>query len=157
MNLREMQRVTTPSFPAKGDTFAVVVDKVINVFKEMFRRDSDKEQRLRLLENDRRGGVSINTVAAGFFPLNINYRTVTVNTTVVPGDIRIEVLTAGITITLYDPTGRQGLNVTVDNNTAGDVFVTSPFGIHGVVTQTLPSQNVMGIFCNGTTFRLGGI
>jgi hypothetical protein len=157
MNLSEMQRVTSPSLPSKGDGLLSVIEKATNALKELFKRDSDKEQRIRVLEKERRGGVSINTVTAGFFPLNINYRTVSVNDNAVPGDIRIEVLAAGITITLYDPTGHQGLNVTIDNNTAGNIFVTSPFGIHGVVTQTLPAQNVMGIFCTGLTFRLGGI
>jgi hypothetical protein len=157
MNLREMQRFTMPSLPAPGDQQKVIITKANDALKELFKRDSDKEQRLRALEQVGRTGISLNTASQNFFPLNINYRTVTANAIILPSDIRVEVLTAGVTITLYNPTGNVGLNITIDNNTTGDIFVTSPFLIHGVVTQTLPSQNVMGIFCNGSTFRLGGI
>jgi hypothetical protein len=50
MNLRELGRVTTPSLPNKGDTLPEVIDKVNNCLKELYRRDSDKEQRIRVLE-----------------------------------------------------------------------------------------------------------
>lgn len=157
MNLNEMQRVTTPSLPMKGDSLAAIIDKTANALKELFKRDSDKEQRLRKIDDTRGAGISLNTAANNFFPLNINYRQVNANTTALPTDNRIEVMTPGVTVTLYDPTGHAGLNVTIDNNSGGNIFVTSPQLIHGVATQTVADQNVMGIFCTGTTFRLGGI
>lgn len=50
MNQREMQRVTTPSLPISGDNLLTVISKISNGFKEIFRRDGNKEQRIRILE-----------------------------------------------------------------------------------------------------------
>lgn len=69
MNQREMQRVTTPSLPRIGEDQKAIITKITDAFKEAFKRDGDKEQRLRVLESERGHGVTRTTVDSLLSPL----------------------------------------------------------------------------------------
>jgi hypothetical protein len=67
MNLKEFSRVTLPSLPNSGEKEQrIIIQKFVDAFKLIFKRDEDKEKRLRALEVTRSGGVSRTTVEALF-------------------------------------------------------------------------------------------
>lgn len=119
MNLRELQRITTPALPGPGENQRSIVSKTNDAIKEAFKRDGDKEQRLRILENERGRGITRNTVDQLLAALYL------LLTTPSGKILKTRRVTTGPVALLVDD---YALFVNTD---AGDVVVNLPAGIEG--------------------------
>lgn len=68
----------------------------------------------------------------------------------------VSATTASITVTLPTAVGIAGRKYTIDNASAGDIYVTGTGGqtISGVATQTIASDSCMVVFSNGANWRI---
>lgn len=103
------------------------------------------------------GDGMINIMNGGFLIETQSYIATAIDYTATNTDKIIEATGIGITITL--PTAlvsETGFTYKIDNSSGGNIFVVGQGGelIQGLASQTVPNNNCMNIFSNGTSWRI---
>jgi len=95
-------------------------------------------------------------IASVWSPQAANLTTATWNYTIVTGDNIIKCTWLGSTITLLTAAWIAGIEFKIDNDTLWDIFLTGTWWetIQWETTQTLPSQNSVTVYSDGTNWRI---
>ena len=114
--------------------------------------DLDVDGRIDIDENG-----MINILDSGFLIDTQNYVSTAIDYTPTNTDKIIEATGVGITITLPSSVlSNTGYSYKIDNSSGGNIFVVGQGGelIQGQTVQTVPNNNCMNIFTNGTSWRI---
>jgi hypothetical protein len=104
-------------------------------------------------------GTSQNVKDSGVSFLSIPvmaYATSAVSIVMTTANDILSMTSAGTTATLPTAIGAAARRYTIDNASAGDIFVTGTLGqtINGVATQTIPADSCMTVYSNGANWRI---
>lgn len=104
-------------------------------------------------------GASQNVKDSGVSFLSIPvmaYATSAVSIAMTTANDILSMTTAGTTATLPTAIGAAARRYTIDNASAGDIYVTGTLGqtINGVATQTIPADSCMTVYSNGANWRI---